>query len=374
MSADAPRPRARKRRFAAARRLLLRVGAASALLLALVAPGRAAFQIDVRPGYGVTARGWLSDYSSGLRGTEYDTPVYVMEGCAEGGRALLFAGEHADEMAGPVAATVLLENGVVSRGKLFVIPCLNAAGMSVPAARGGVAREWFVRTKSGRRALYRGDRRLPPRGGESDPARFRHPSGYVHEDGRDWRDVNRNYPGAARGTPAQMICHGVVQLILREGVGTCLDAHEATAPEPVFDPRDGSTHPGGSLSYTLVAHPKCADAAIEMILNLEDRGVRLKAERSVPGFRGISHYEIGEATPCAPFLSETPDPAQNGHAVLADPVNDMRHPLEERVGIQLEIFREWLAACGRLTGSPVEIEGLPRMEQIARDGVGAWLR
>ena len=354
------------------RRLLL---AAALLLLVLGAlPAGAAFQIDVRPGYGVTGRKWLSDYNPALRGTDYDTPVYVMEGAQKGGTALLFAGTHSREIAGPLSATILLENARVTRGTLFVIPCLNAAGMSVPDSLGQVPHELEIASRSGKRVLYYGDRRIPLRDGEIDPPQFVHPTGYVHEDGAEWRNINRNYPGVADGTPAQRVCFGVMELIRREKVGTCLDAHEATAPESVFDPRDGQTHPGGTLSYSLISHPKYIDTAIEMIFDLEDRGVKLKAEQSIPGFRGISHYEIGEGTSCVPFLSETPNPAQNDHAVGADPLHDAKHPIEERVAIQLEIFREWLGRCEAITGAPVVIEGLPDKKQIEENGVGAWLR
>lgn len=347
----------------------------AALLAGVFSPAaRAAFQIDVRPGYGVTARKWLSDYNPNLRGTDYDTPVFVMEGKDPGGTTFLFAGTHPREIAGPVSAAILLENANVMRGRLFVIPCLNAAGMSVPDALGQVPHELLMETRSGRRVLYYGDRRIPLKAGESDPPQFRHPSGYTHPDGSEWRNINRNYPGVADGTPAQMVCFGVMELIRREEVKTCLDVHEATAPESVFDPRDGRTHPGGTLSYSLITHPKYIDTAVELIFDLEDRGVNLKPEQSIPGFRGISHYEIGEATTCVPFLSETPNPAQNDHAVGADPLHDKRHPLAERVGIQLEVFAAWAAACERITGNPLVLEGLPGKAQIDRDGVGAWLR
>ena len=349
-------------------------GLAALMLCALTAPAHSAFQIDVRPGYGVTGRKWLSDYNPCLRGTDYDTPVFVMEGREPGGTAFLFAGTHPREIAGPISAAILLENAAVSRGTLFVIPCLNVAGMSVPDALGQVPHELIVETRGGKRVWYYGDRRIPLKAGESDPAEFRHPSGYTHPDGSEWRNVNRNYPGVQDGTPAQMVCFGVMELIRRENIGTCLDVHEATAPESVFDPRTGKTHPGGTLSYSLITHPKYIDTAIEMIFDLEERGVNLKPEQSIPGFRGISHFEIGEGTSCVPFLSETPNPAQNDHAVGADPLNDARHPIAERVAIQLEIFREWLGKCGDITGAPVELTGLPDKLQIERDGVWAWLR
>ena len=338
------------------------------------AAARAAFRLDVRPGYGVTGIKWLSDYNPNLRGTDYDTAVYVMEGKKPGATALILAGTHPREIGGVLTAEVLLENAEVEQGKLFVIPCLNAAGMSVPDALGQVPHQLPFESRQGKRWLYYGDRRIPLKKGESDPEHFVHPLGYVHKDGSEWRNVNRNYPGVADGTPAQMVTFGVMELIRREKPGSCLDMHEATAPEEVFDPRDGKKHPGGSLSYSLVTHPKYLEPCIEMILELEERGVSLKPEQSVPGFRGISHYEIGEGTPCVPFLSETPNPAMNEHAVGADPLRDARHPIEERVGIMMEVLRVWFEKFPELTGAPLAVNGLPSQKQIEAQGVGAWLQ
>lgn len=338
------------------------------------AGAKAAFRWDVRPGRGVTEIKWLSDYNPNLRGTDYNTEVYVMEGKKPGAAALAFAGTHAREIGGVVAAAVLLENALVEQGKLFVIPCLNAAGMSVPDELGQVPHRLPMKTRGGKRLLTYGDRRIPLRAGERDPEKFEHPLGYVHDDGREWRNINRNYPGVADGTPAQMVAFGVMELIRRENVGTNLDIHEATAPEDVFDPRDGQTHPGGTLSYSLITHPKYAGAVVEMIFDLEDCDVHLKPELSIPGFRGISHYEIGEGTACVPFLSETPNPAQNDYAYGKDPLHDAKHPIEERVGIIMEVLRVWFAKCEELTGAPLIVSGLPSRGQILSDGVGAWLQ
>lgn len=337
-------------------------------------PTRAAFRPDVRPGYGVTGIKWLSDYNPNLRGTDYDTPVYVMEGKKTGAVALIMAGTHPREIGGVIAAEIVLENAEVEQGKLFVIPCLNAAGMSVPDTLGQVPHQLPFQSRQGKRWLYYGDRRIPLKKGEKDPEEFVHPLGYIHKDGSEWRNINRNYPGVADGTPAQMVTFGVMELIRREKPVSCLDIHEATAPEEVFDPRDGKKHPGGSLSYSLITHPKYLEPCIEMILELGERGVCLKPEQSIPGFRGISHYEIGEGTACVPFLSETPNPAMNVHAVGADPIHDTKHPLEERVGITAEILKVWFEKIPEFGGAPLTVNGLPSKKQIEAQGVGAWLQ
>ena len=355
----------------------LAVGMLGALMVfgAAAAEGatEAALRWDVRAGCGATELKWLSDYNPHLKDTAYDAPVYVMRGSEKGARLLVFAGTHAREIAGPLSLTLLLENGRVTSGTLFVVPCLNSAAMATADTLGQVPHELKMSGRFGTRVFYYGDRLIPLRSGEKDPERFVHRSGYVHKKGAEWRNINRNYPGVADGTPAQRICWAVMELIGREKIVSCLDVHEATAPEAVVDPRDGKTYDGGDLAYSLITHPKYVDRCFEMIMALEARGVRLKAEVSVPGFRGISHYEIGEATDCVPFLSETPNPAQNEHAVGIDALRDRRHPIEERVGIVMEILREWFGRCQEFFGAPFVIEGLPGKERVESDGLQGWL-
>lgn len=349
---------------------------AAAFLLAASLNGSAwgAFRMDVRPGYGVSRILWLSEYNPHLRGTEYDTPVYLMEGKQQGASALIMAATHPREIAGPATASVLLENAEVQQGRIFVIPCLNAAGMSVPDQLGQVPPQLLLEGRTGKRWLSYGDRRIPLKAGETDPEKFVHPSGYTHEDGSEWRNINRNYPGVADGTPAQMVTFGVMELIRREKINTCMDIHEAIPPEEVLDVKTGKMMPGGTLSYSLITNPKYIEQCVEMVFELGDRGVNLKPEASIPGFRGISHYEIGNETDCIPFLSETPNPGMNEYAVKPDPLHDAKHPIEERVGITLEILHVWFEFCETLVQKPLIVTGLPTKTQIERDGLGAWLQ
>ena len=79
-----------------------------------------------------------------------------------------------------------------------------------------------VAGRSGARFLPWGDRYIPLRPGEKDPEAFRHPSGFVLKNGAEWRNINRNYPGRADGTPAERVTFAVMELIRREGVAFSL--------------------------------------------------------------------------------------------------------------------------------------------------------
>ncbi len=87
----------------------------AALVMAMSAASAVAEPImhDVRPGYGVTGIGWISDYHAPpLRGTPVDTRVYYLDSGVKGGpTTLILGGTHSNEIAGIMAATLFVELG-----------------------------------------------------------------------------------------------------------------------------------------------------------------------------------------------------------------------------------------------------------------------
>lgn len=346
------------------------------LALALYCPtscAQAAFRLDVRSGYGLTRMLWLSDYNANLRGSDYDTPVYLLSGDRPGATALAMGGTHAREIAGVAAATLMVENARVLEGRLFVVPCVNAAGMSVPDSLGNRPRVLEVAGRSGARFLPWGDRYIPLRPGEKDPEAFRHPSGFVLKNGAEWRNINRNYPGRADGTPAERVTFAVMELIRREGVAFSLDMHEARTFEDAMNPKTGKVGKNSLLANSLIAHPRALDLAAEALFLLEEWGTSMKLEQSAPGYRGICHYEIGENTDCLAFLSETPNPGMNEWSASPDPLGLRGYPIAERVGIAVEVFRALCAAYNDRFDRKVVVEGLPTRFEVQRDGLAGWL-
>src|SRR5690625_2327944 len=84
---------------------------------------------DIRPGYGVTGIGWLSDYHPALKGTPGDTRVYYLDSGVPGGTVYVQGGTHGNEIAGVIAAVVLVEKAVPTTGKLIVVPHGNNANV-----------------------------------------------------------------------------------------------------------------------------------------------------------------------------------------------------------------------------------------------------
>ena len=67
----------------------------------------------------------LSEYCAGLKGTNLDTEVYILDSGLPGGDMLILGGTHPNESASPVAAIAMAENLKCTQGRLFIIPWTN---------------------------------------------------------------------------------------------------------------------------------------------------------------------------------------------------------------------------------------------------------
>lgn len=320
---------------------------------------------DVRPGYGVDTMVWLSDYLPALKGTPGDTPVYVLRGDQPGGTLLLLGGTHANEIAGVMAATLLVERATVTRGTVFVIPhANNSAARRNNGAYNATTPQWFeLTTGSGEIRTFRyGDRRTQPEDQAPDPEVFVHePSGLAFEGG-EARNLNRNHPGKADGTLTEQMSYALFALVEQEDVDVLVDMHESSLT--------------GRLANTLVSHPRAIDIASFAILELEMEGLALKQEVSSEEFFGLSHREFGDRTDALPFLIESPNPGQESSIENPDVVNDPRSPLSNRVYLQLRTIGAILENHALLEGESTSIEfSFPfELSDLLGANLGAYLR
>jgi hypothetical protein len=344
------------------------------LLLVSSTSHAAFFRPDVRPGYGVTSQGWLSDYCESLRGTNLDTPVFFLDSGKPGASALVLCGTHPRELAGVTSATMLVENCEVKVGRLVVIPCLNVSGMSIPDQNGKVPHFLPIESRSGLRYLPYGDRYVDIQDqGQPDPEKFQHFSGYEIDDGAESRNINRNYPGKKDGTPTAQVAFGVMELIRKEKINFSIDLHESGTPDYFIDRKNGEVSPGSRLAYMLVCNPKALEIGAETVLALEEKGISLKVDQSNPEFRGLSHLEIGNTTDCLSFLSETPNPGQDTWREAPDVISDSDYPLKMRVGICVEVVKSLADIYGETTGKKLVMENVPSYEELQEKDVGAFL-
>jgi predicted deacylase len=320
---------------------------------------------DIRPGPGVTATKMLSAYAPGLEGTPGDTKVYVLEGQEAGGTVFVAGGTHGNEIAGVMAAVVLVERARVRQGRLIVVPHANNSAITdVDPERPGPPAITLMTPSGERRFLYGSRRTKALHQGAPDPPAYRHPNPKADEAlaGTESRNLNRAYPGVADGTLTQRIAYGIMQLLTAEQVSAAFDLHEAG--------------PESRLAWMVVANPKNLATAAAALFDLEAMGLTMKLERSSDTFRGLSHREWGDATAAQAYLFETPSPSMVNDTAGVDFVNDPKLPLSKRVGGQLASFTAVLAAynAGAPAASRIILADVPLMADVEKAGVGAFLR
>jgi hypothetical protein len=315
---------------------------------------------DVRPGYGVTAIGWISDYHAPLRGSAADTRVYYLDSGIEGPTTLILGGTHSNEIAGIMAAKLFVERAVVTHGRLIVVPYANASGASHTDARHPEIGYYSLSTESGVRNFRYGNRLTNPEHQGPDPSKYIHYQSGQELSGSEARNLNRAYPGKADGTLTQQLAYAYNRLLLEEKVEVAFDLHEAG--------------PSSRLANMIVANPKNLDFAVMAIVDLEMQGVIMNVEHSSENFRGLSHKEWGDHTPAASYLIETPNPAQDAKVVDPDVVHDEVNPLARRTATHLAMIDAVLDAHELFEGVRTSWIGLPQYEELVSHGLEKYLR
>jgi len=358
------------------------LGFIAVMLMSLLLAGQSwasAIKLDVRPGQGVTGQGMISDYFAPLKNTNLDTPIYYLDSGKPGATMLIMGGTHANELAGSVTALLMVENFKIEAGRLIVMPYTNRSGLSVRDTRKGIKREHQITTRLGQRVLLYGDRRTDEFDqGAEDPDSYINPVGYELKNGKEARNLNRAYPGKADGTATEQLAYTIIEMIKKEKIDLCIDYHEARTPDKKLNyDKEYGTGGGTSkapLAYTLISHPRGIEVGAYALLGMEeDTNKSFRLEESNPSFRGLSHLEIGQATDCLSFISETPNPGQDKWRSNPDVINDNKYPLAHRVGMHLRIFYNLATSYSDLEGKAFSVNGLPGFDEIMKNDVGFYL-
>lgn len=319
---------------------------------------------DIRPGYGVTEIRWLSDYLPALANTSGDTPIYFLKGDTEGGTLLLLGGTHGNEIAGIMAATLLVERGTVAQGTAIVIPHTNnSAAQQNDRERHAGTPDWFELTNASgevRRFRY-GSRRTAAQDQGPDPEVFVHPFGGEIA-GSEARNLNRNHPGKLDGTLTEQISYALFRLAEQESVDVVVDMHESSVTS--------------RLAHMVVCHQRAMEVCAMAIMDVEMDGVSLKQEVSQEDFHGLSHREFGDHTDALAFLIETPNPGQEDAIEHPDVVNDPESPLSGRVYTQLRTVEAILENHGFTVGPDgrIEVEFPFPLDAVRGADLGTFLR
>ena len=341
------------------------------------------FDVPVVTGPGVTRVAHLSDFGPGLKGTMADTLVYFLDGTEPGGKAILMSNTHANEPEGLLAALLMLENAVVEKGSLIIIPQFNHSAGRNTRPGDGYPLYFEIPTDWGRKTFRMGNRDASPLDQWPDP------DVYIHYPDRqllsyiDARNVNRTWPGRPGGPLMEKVTFAAMEIMRREKVDVAVDIHGAETMFPVTN--------------CIVAPEKSNRIATMASLTVKAKeGFDSHVEPSPAGFRGLSHREIGDFSDTLPFLLEAPIPfldqptgpktvkflldgkdpfllslAQKKKLFV--PYDASGWPLEKRVGqhcsVILEILRQY---SKKNPDRSILVRDIPRYAEIVQNGVGHY--
>jgi hypothetical protein len=355
--------------------------AGSIALIATVIPGYLAQKRDepIRRGPGVTAVRKLSDWFAGIRRTQGDTDVYVLDSGKPGGSALILGGTHGNEPAGYVAAILIVENAVPQSGRLLVLPHANRSAMTHTDYQEASPRVLEFEGASGHRTFRYGSRATNPTDQWPDPDIYVHAASGQQLSGAETRNLNRAYPGRPDGTFTERVAYAITSLIKAEKVDIILDLHEASPEYPVIN--------------AVVAHERAMKVASLAVLNLEFEDIKIALEPSPSNLRGLSHRELGDSTEALAMLVEASNASQgrlrgatDARLViegtdakylraaklgrLAVPFDENGWPLKLRVGRHTSTVMAVFAAFStRNPDKPIVLAGLPACAELMEKGL-----
>jgi predicted deacylase len=341
------------------------------------------YDIPIVSGPGVTRVARLSDFGPGLKGTTADTFVYFLEGTEPGGKALIIANTHSNEPEGLLASVIIIENAVVERGTLIVIPEFNHSGSRNTRAGDGYPLYFEIKTDWGRKKFRMGNRDASPLDQWPDP------DVYIHYPERqllsyiDIRNTNRTWPGRPNGPLMEKVTFAAMEIMRRDKVDLAIDTHGAETMFPVTN--------------CIVAPEKSKKIATLASLTVKAReGFDNHVEPSPVGFRGLSHREIGDYSDTLPFLLEAPIPfldqptGPKTEKLLLDgkdpfllklahekklfvPYDESGWPMEKRVGQHCSVILEILLQYAKKNPDrSILVQDIPRYAEVVRNGVGHY--
>lgn len=334
------------------------------------------------PGPGVTRMAKLSDYFPDLKGEYSDTPIFFLESNNPGGTVFILGGTHPNEPASMLTTVLLIENVIMTQGRMIVIPQANLSGFSHNDPQEGSPRYIHFDTSSGVRKFRYGSRATNPIHQWPDPDIYINQFGQSLS-GSETRNLNRGYPGDSGGNYTEKICYGIMEFIRKEECDLSIDLHEASPEYPVIN--------------AIVAHENAADMASMAVLDLQIENLEYNLEISPPSFRGLTHREWGDYSETLAILMESANASQGRLRGRTDeqlvltgkdkmyikaaelgrlyvPYDENGHPIEERIGRHITAIRFLVNNMNLLfPEKTVAYHGDPGYQELLENGYGEYL-
>lgn len=341
------------------------------------------FPVEIVCGPGVTDIKKLSDFFPALKGSVADTYVFVLEGKEPGGKALIMGNTHANEPEGMLSVALMIENAVVEKGTLYLIPFFNRSASLNTRPGEGYPLYFSIPTPWGKKTFRMGNRDASPLDQWPDPDIYIHYPEKQMLSYLDIRNTNRTWPGRKNGLPMEQVTYAAMELLRQEKVDLAIDLHGAETMFPVTN--------------CIVAPEKSMRIATLASLTVKSmEGFENHLESSPEKFRGLSHREIGDYSQTLPFLLEAPIPfldqptGPKTEKLFLDgqdefllslakrkklfvPYDESGWPLEKRVGQHLSVSLEIIRQYSRKTPErAIIIKNVPRYAEVVRNGVGYY--
>ncbi len=341
------------------------------------------YRMPVVAGSGVTKVIKLSQFVPSLKGTMADADVFILEGKEPGGKALIMANTHANEPAGLLAAVIMIENTVVEKGTLLIIPEFNNSASLNTKPGDGYPLYFDIPTEWGRKRFRMGNRDASPLDQWPDPDVYIHYPDKQLLSYLDIRNTNRTWPGRPGGALMERVTYAAMQMLRQDKVDIAIDMHGAETMFPVTN--------------CIVAPQKSAKIATLVSMTVKAlEGFDNRVEPSPGGFRGLSHREIGDFSDTLPFLLEAPIPFldQPTGPKTVKLLLDGKDPfllslskkkklfvsydengwsMEKRVGqhcsVALEIMRQY---SKKNPDKAIRLKGVPKHAEVVKNGVGHY--
>jgi len=332
-------------------------------------------------GPGVTHQSMLSDLEPSIAGGNGDTPVFELAGEEPGGTIMILGGTHPPEIAGMMAAVLMVENARVTQGRVIVIPQANRSGFTHTDPLEGYAHSYTIDTPNGTRWFRVGMRLANPIAQWPDPSEFVHLPSTERMVGHESRNLNRNHPGLPTGTQTARVSHGLTAIARTADV--VFDLHEA--------------QPENTLNNMIIAHENAFEVAAVASMMMNATGVPVGLNASPKNLHGLSHREFGDHTNASAVLAETPNPAMGYfRGRLTDelivegrdanymraaelgrlyvPFDEEGWPLRKRVARHLAAIRQIIDAYNEVhPETPIVVENIPEYDAVIERGLGAYL-
>lgn len=341
------------------------------------------YNMQIITGPGVTKVVKLSEYAKELEGTTADTDVFFLEGKEKGGKMLIIANTHSNEPASLLTALIFLENAIVERGTLIIIPQFNNSGSRNTRPGDGYPLYFKIATDWGFKKFRMGNRDASPLDQWPDPDVYIHYPDKQLLSFLDVRNTNRTWPGRPDGPLMEKVTYAAMQIMREENVDIAIDIHGAETMFPVTN--------------CIVAPEKSIRIAIMTALTVKAReGFDNHVEPSPSGFRGLSHREIGDYSETIPFLLEAPIPFldQPTGPKTVDLLLDGKDPfllrlskkkklfvpydeegwsMEKRVGQHCSVVLEIANQFSRkFKDKTITMSQVPRYAEVVKQGVGYY--